>query len=507
MGLQILDHESESHLGLVEVMLNCSFRRKVIFFVVFIAFCFIFLYCKISKNKEHIASKSQVVLQVATDTPFVPFEFVENGKIVGIDIDILNEISKKTGLKFKINEMAFSSIIASLNSKKVDMAIAGMGITEERKKQVDFTSTYFDANFALLSKNGSSFKKLDDLIDKIVVVQTGTTMYDFLVNYNKTHPLDRQINIHSLDSNAIGIEMLIRGKADALLAEEMQGKAYAKMYKNLTYSKIYSDNSGYAIALQKKSPYKKVINDAVKELKKDGTIDRIIEKWEQRYIDETIKKNKKQEYVNALFFILKGSLVTAQYAISSIICGVIIGLFFTLLMYSGSKILFWFVRIYVSVIRGTPMLLQMSFVYFGLSNIIGVDLSVFTSAVIALSFNSAGYIIEIVRSGIQSMDKGQFEACKSLNLSKYQAIKDIYIPQIVNNIFPALINEFISLIKESSIVSIFGGYEIMKRTNIIVAEYYSYFIPLIVAGLSYYIMTFMLEILAHWWEKKYSYSS
>lgn len=479
-------------------------KKKISVFIIFAVICSAVVYLK-NSSINHDKSTGENVLQVATDTPFVPFEFVENGKIVGIDMDILDAISKETGLKFKINEMSFSSIIASLNNKKVDIAIAGMGVTEERKKQVDFSSTYFEANFALLSKKKVNFKSLDELIDKTIVVQTGTTMYDFLVNYNKTHPIDKQIKIHALDSNAIGIEMLIRGKADALLAEELQGKAYAKMHRELVYAKIYSKNSGYAIALQKKSPYTKIIDNAVRKLKQNGTIDKIIEKWEQKYISETIRQNKKQEYMNSLFLIFKGSFVTAQYALSSIICGLIIALFLSLLMYSGSKSLFYFVKAYVSIIRGTPMLLQMSFVYFGLSNLIGVDLSVFTSAVIALSFNSAGYVVEIIRSGVQMIDKGQFEACKSLNLSKYQAVKDVYIPQVVNNIFPALINEFISLIKESSIVSIFGGYEIMKMTNIVIAEYYSYFIPLMVAGLSYYMMTFVLELLAHWWEKKCRY--
>jgi polar amino acid transport system permease protein len=92
--------------------------------------------------------------------------------------------------------------------------------------------------------------------------------------------------------------------------------------------------------------------------------------------------------------------------------------------------------------------------------------------------------VEIIRSGIRSLDKGQFEACKSLNLTKYLAIKDIYIPQIVHNIFPALINEFIALIKESSLISVIGGYEIMKNTNIVIAQYYDYFTPLLVAGMT-----------------------
>ena len=138
-------------------------------------------------------------------------------------------------------------------------------------------------------------------------------------------------------------------------------------------------------------------------------------------------------------YIAKGSFVSVQYSICSIVIGLFLSLFFTLMMYSGSKILFFFVRAYVSVIRGTPLLLQMSFVYFGLSQLIGVNFSIFTSCVIALSFNSAGYLVEIIRSGVRSIDKGQFEACRSLNLSKYQAIKDVYIPQVLHNIFPNII--------------------------------------------------------------------
>ena len=177
----------------------------------------------------------------------------------------------------------------------------------------------------------------------------------------------------------------------------------------------------------------------------------------------------------------------------------------TLMIYSGNKLLFYIARSYVSIIRGTPLLLQMSLVYFGLSKFTGINLSVFFACVIAMSLNSAAYLTEIIRSGVRSIDAAQFEACKSLNIPKYLAIKDIYIPQVVHNIFPALINEFIALIKESSMASVLGGYEIMKNTNIVIAEYYSYFTPLIVAGISYYIMTFTLEMFAHWWEKRYKY--
>lgn len=458
-----------------------------------------------TKYNDKKNGDNKVVLQVATSTPFPPFEFIENGKVVGIDMDILDEISKETGIEFNVNEMAFSSIIAGLSSKKIDMAIAGMSVTEKRKEQVDFTTIYFKESFALVSKKEFSFRSLGQLADKTVVVQTGTTEHDCLLNYNKNHPFDKQIKIYSLDDNATAIEMVVRDKADALLAAEMPGETYVKMYDGVVYELIKSDSMGCAIALQKNSQYTKIIDDALQKLKQNGTIDKIINKWKERYVGDAVKKAKQKKYMNSLLFIFKGSLVTIQYVLSSIICGFIIALFFTLFTYSGSKILFLLTRAYVSIIRGTPLLLQMSFIYFILPQIIGIDLSIFPAAVMTLSINSAGYLIEIIRSGVQTIDKGQFDACKSLNLSKYQAIKDIYIPQVIHNIFPALINEFIALIKESSIISIFGGYEIMKRTNIVIAEYYSYFTPLMIAGLSYYIMTFTLEMFAHWWESKYKY--
>ena len=501
-----------SIIDMSNIFLNKSFNKKKILLIMLVLAFFLIFFAKTFFIKGYNiiidGSKGKQTLQIATSPDFPPFEFVKKNKIVGIDVDIINAISKETGIRFEWNNMAFNAIIAGLTSKKIDIAISGINATPERAKNVDFTDEYFRADLALIVKKDKKLQSLRSFIGKNIGAQTGSTMQKYLENYNTSlSGEDGKINIVTIDDNNVGVEMLLNGKIDAFLLEDLQGKVYAKMYDDVTFISIKTRDRGlsYNIALQKKSPFTKVINEALSKIKKDGTVDKIVKKWEEKYISQTIKEIKHKEYIKSLIFILKGTFVTVQYAIISILCGLIFALFWVLLMYSGSRILFFLSRAYVSIIRGTPLLLQMSFVYFGLSKILGVNLSVFTSAVIALSFNSAGYVIEIIRSGIRAIDAGQFDACKSLNLSKYQAIKDIYIPQVVHNIFPALINEFISIIKESSIVSIFGGFEIMKRTNLVIAEYYSYFTPLVVAGLSYYIMTFSLELLAHWWEKRYKY--
>ena len=461
----------------------------------------------VKKNKELKliqAKEHPIVLQVATSPDFPPFEVMHKGQIVGIEMDIIKEISKETNIKFEWQTMPFATIIGALTSKKVDLGVSGFNATPERKKNVDFTNSYYSANLALLSKKDKKVYQFSQLVGKKVGVQTGTTMNEYLKTYNQNNP-NNQLTIVVLDDNNIAVEMLLNEKLDAYLAEEMQGKAYSAMHSGIQLVQIPIKDSSYNIALQKNSPYTKIINDALMKLKNNGKIDKIIKQWQEKYISQMLKEQKKSDYIKSLFGIFKSSILTIQYAISSILAGLCLSLMLTLMIYSGNKLLFYIARSYVSIIRGTPLLLQMSLVYFGLSKFTGINLSVFFACVIAMSLNSAAYLTEIIRSGVRSIDAGQFEACKSLNIPKYLAIKDIYIPQVVHNIFPALINEFIALIKESSMASVLGGYEIMKNTNIVIAEYYSYFTPLIVAGISYYIMTFTLEMFAHWWEKRYKY--
>ena len=480
--------------------------------IVFLSFLWLFFSFKFSysEEKNNNLTINNKTLIVATSADFPPFEYIENGKIVGIEPDILNEITKITGLRFEIVDIPFNSIIAGLTTGKFNIGCSGFGITDERKKSVDFTQPYIDIDFAIVKKKETNYKEgqslvLSNLSGKKVGVQTATTMQDYLIWYNSIANEKDKIEIIPIDNNNIILEMLITDKIDAFFTEEMQGKIYSKMHNTLYYSKIKSNSGGYAMAFPKNSQYTKIINDALNKLKKEGIIDAIVNKWEKKHISSLLVKEKKEQYYKDLFTIAKSSILTIQYSFTSIVIGLILATLLSVFIYSNFKPLFCIARFYISIIRGTPLLLQLSIVYFSLPILLKTNISVFTSGIIALSINSSAYVAEIIRSGVRSIDKGQFDACKSLNLTKYQAIKSVYAPQVLHNIFPALINEFIALIKESSMVSIIGGYEIMKTTNIVIAQYYSYFTPLVVAGLTYYAMTFILELFAHWWEKRYKY--
>ena len=148
--------------------------------------------------------------------------------------------------------------------------------------------------------------------------------------------------------------------------------------------------------------------------------------------------------------------------------------------------------VYIEIIRGTPMLLQILIMYAGSKMFFGIDLSPFTSAVIAIALNSAAYVSEIVRAGIEAVDKGQMEAARSLGMRKSTAMVLIVIPQAIKNILPAIGNEFVAIIKESSMASIIGVNELMFAGKVVVGSTYLGLEPYIVAAVFYFIMTFTL---------------
>ncbi|KAF8818942.1 amino acid ABC transporter permease [Rickettsia endosymbiont of Cardiosporidium cionae] len=207
-----------------------------------------------------------------------------------------------------------------------------------------------------------------------------------------------------------------------------------------------------------------------------------------------------EQLVQNIYFILEGVYLTIPCSVISMIFGLIIGLVIAVMRFQDHRILKYFTIIYVSIFRGTPVLLQLSVIYFILPGV-GITISVFWSTVVAFSLNSGAYISEIVRSGINSVDKGQFDAIKALGIKFNSYMKDIILPQALRNVFPALVNEFSTLLKESALISVIGGMDIMRRAQMISAETYSYFEPLIIAGSIYYILILIITVFTKILEK------
>jgi His/Glu/Gln/Arg/opine family amino acid ABC transporter permease subunit len=202
------------------------------------------------------------------------------------------------------------------------------------------------------------------------------------------------------------------------------------------------------------------------------------------------------------FYIISGTLVTLQYSLLAVFFGLCIGLMLALAALSSNFFLRALAYSYISIIRGTPLLLQLSIVYYLLPVITSYNISVFAAGVLAFSVNSGAYVAEIIRSGIQSIDKGQFDAARALSIPYWRMMFDIILPQALRNILPALVNEVVNMVKESALIATLGEIDIMRRAQLVAAEQYSYFAPLLVAAACYYIVIQMLSLLAMFLERK-----
>lgn len=198
-------------------------------------------------------------------------------------------------------------------------------------------------------------------------------------------------------------------------------------------------------------------------------------------------------------YFITGTLNTIFLAFFTVLFGVMIGIVIALMKISSNKLLSLIATSYIEFIRGTPLLVQISIVFFAIPiafpdiTILGMSMERFVPGIIALSINSGAYVAEIIRAGIQAIDKGQMEAARSLGLTHAMAMRFIILPQALRNILPALGNEFVVVIKESSIVSVIGIAELMYSANIVRGAIYRPTEPLLVAALIYFILTFTLS--------------
>lgn len=191
-------------------------------------------------------------------------------------------------------------------------------------------------------------------------------------------------------------------------------------------------------------------------------------------------------------YFLSGVGWTLLLSLVTVVFGFVLGVVLVLMRLSKIKPFKWFAVAYIEFLRGTPLMVQLFIIYFGLPSV-GIEFPKFLAGAIALSLNSAAYLAEIFRGGIQAIDKGQLEAARSLGMSHGMAMRYIILPQAFKQVLPSIGNEFIVIIKESSIVSLVGITDIMYQEEVVRGSTYAAMQPLIIAAALYFILTFTLS--------------
>ncbi|HDA6612275.1 TPA: ABC transporter permease subunit [Staphylococcus aureus] len=436
---------------------------------------------------EKIKERGELRVGLSADYAPMEFEHTVNGKTeyAGVDIDLAKKIAKDNNLKLKIVNMSFDSLLGALKTGKIDIIISGMTSTPERKKQVDFSDSYMmTKNIMLVKKDKvNEYKDIKDFNNKKVGAQKGTEQEKIAQTEIEN------ASITSLSRLPDVILALKSGKVEGAVVEKPVAEAYLKQNPKLGISnvKFNEEEKDTVIAVPKDSPkLLSQINKTIKEVKDKGLIDKYMTNAANAMNDDSGFISKYGS------FFLKGIKITILISLIGVALGSILGAFVALMKLSKIKIISWIASIYIEILRGTPMLVQVFIVFFGITAALGLDISALVCGTIALVINSSAYIAEIIRAGINAVDKGQMEAARSPGLNYRQTMKSVIMPQAIKNILPALGNEFVTLIKESSIVSTIGVGEIMFNAQVVQGISFDPFTPLLVAAALYFVLTFVL---------------
>ncbi|HDJ7734894.1 TPA: ABC transporter permease subunit [Staphylococcus aureus] len=436
---------------------------------------------------EKIKERGELRVGLSADYAPMEFEHTVNGKTeyAGVDIDLAKKIAKDNNLKLKIVNMSFDSLLGALKTGKIDIIISGMTSTPERKKQVDFSDSYMmTKNIMLVKKDKvNEYKDIKDFNNKKVGAQKGTEQEKIAQTEIEN------ASITSLSRLPDVILALKSGKVEGAVVEKPVAEAYLKQNPKLGISnvKFNEEEKDTVIAVPKDSPkLLSQINKTIKEVKDKGLIDKYMTNAANAMNDDSGFISKYGS------FFLKGIKITILISLIGVALGSILGAFVALMKLSKIKIISWIASIYIEILRGTPMLVQVFIVFFGITAALGLDISALVCGTIALVINSSAYIAEIIRAGINAVDKGQMEAARSLGLNYRQTMKSVIMPQAIKNILPALGNEFVTLIKESSIVSTIGVGEIMFNAQVVQGISFDPFTPLLLAAALYFVLTFVL---------------
>lgn len=498
-----------------------------------------------------LSSCSKEVLTVYTEVGFAPFEYVSNGEISGVDIDIMNMVGEKLGKKVVFENVAFDTIIDTVSEGKLtNVGAAGLSVTEERLKKVNFSKEYYQANlYVIYNKNNisSSFSKtMSDgnegvywgslASTKGIGVQTGTTadlfIGDELVEGGSLYGTSKS-DYDSLDVAIMDIGINI----DYVIIDELPAKKLVENQPQLSCLPLYypGDNGGedevaydvYAIAVTKgEDELLNAINEVLDELLiEDASGVTGVEKLVNKHLGfkEETDKLDANVFVDIWVilttpelnkYLFQGFGNTLIISLLAAILGLVLGVVIAIVKVFSIdnkylKIPGIICDIYTTIIRGTPVALQLFIMVFAILAIPGFKE---TAVVLTFALNSSAYVSENIRAGIMSVDKGQMEAGRALGLSKLTTMLKIIFPQAIKNVIPSIGNELIALVKETSIVALVGStvgtltFDLNQATQTINKTIANYLAPAILAGILYLIIVYGITLLIKLFERRFAAS-
>ncbi|MDO5755230.1 MAG: ABC transporter substrate-binding protein/permease, partial [Tissierellia bacterium] len=477
----------------------------------------------------------QGVLKVGMEANYAPFNWSqtndENGAYPiensdgeyanGYDAYIAQKIADGLGMELQIIKTEWDGLAPGILSGKIDLIIAGMSPTAERKEQIDFTDKYYTSDLVVVVKKDSPYveaKSIDDFQGAKITGQLNTFHYTVIDDMEGVEKATAMQDFPAM------ISATLAGKIDGYISERPGAMAAAASNEQLTFVAFEGDqgfdtseeDTSIAVGLRKDSPLTEEINEilaGITDEERNQIMLDMVELNTQGEIQGFWQSTKGiLDEFGPLF--LKGAVNTMIIAILSTLIGFLIGIIVAIIRnvktnrdkHFGKwlfyKILDIILVIYVEIFRGTPMMIQSLLIYYGGKLFLGLDMSAMTAALFIVSINTGAYLSEVVRGGINSIDGGQLEACKAIGMTHSQSMKYVILPQAIKNILPTIGNEFVINIKDTSVLNVISVTELFFISRSVAGSTYLIFQSYFIAGLIYFLLTFVTTRILLAYEKR-----
>lgn len=453
--------------------------------------------------------------------PFVEADPSDPEKLRGFDVEIAEAVAARLGRKARFVQVAFASIDASVARGDFEIGLSGVEETPARRAALSVTVPYYEFREVLTvrSADRDRFRSLADLKGRRVGTLGGTIAYDLLLQAAAEHGLEPV----SYDDDVHPYDDLLSGRIDAVLLDHVIAARATRRRSGLQTQETAVATGRYVGVLAKgNAALRDEVDRALRELMKDGTLEATFRRWGvwdegQRALfarvlsgegagsaatpSHHVQPTLLASTVKYLPALLRAAVVTLVLSCLSMVLAVGVGSLIATGRVYGGRLVRGLLLVYVEVTRGTPVLLQLFVIYYGLAPVLKLDAAV--AALVGLGLNYAAYESEIYRSALEAVSKGQLEAARTLGLTELQILRLVRGPQAFRLALAPMTNDFVALLKDSSLVSVITVVELTKQTSIFAANVGTWALPGALCALLYLALSLPLARLARALEERW----
>jgi polar amino acid transport system substrate-binding protein len=444
-----------------------------------------------------------------------PFVFPDPAKperLIGFEVELADALAGKLGVKAQVVQNQWDQLVPALERGNFDIILNGLEVTPDRQQRIALSQPYYVYTQQIVTRRESSeLPRIEDLKGKAVGVLSASVAQRLLEQMGG-------VEIKVYPGNVESFQDLKAGRIQAVLLDLPIALHYAKPDPALKFSGSPFAPGYYAIGVRKSDTLLlAALNQAVNELTDDGTLERIYRKfglWDERqvglkdYQPQNVSPRKPvstlREWPQYLPLLLRGAVTTVELSVLGMALAIVVGLVIVLARLYGMPPLPWLAQAYVEIIRGTPLLIQLFLIYYGLPQI-GIRLNAFLAGILGLGLNYAASEAENYRAGIQAIPHGQTEAALALGMSQWQSLRHVVLPQALRVVIPPVTNDFIAMFKDSSIVSVITMVELTKVYGMLAMSTYDYVGLGLMTAAIYFGLSYPASILARWLEQRLRY--